>query len=403
MVERHGRKVVGLSVMLLMLAVLASCDSGGDDDADDRLEVGTVTTGSGGTATLEVGGYQIAVTTQTTAGTAAQQVGVRAVVSDRYLFVVTDDPQGRYYPGIHIGRLPSGSPPSTPLSVPIQLQEVGLLMLPLASSPEFIDALFNEGGFGRECAEGDLETILAAIEAAGTAGLGLIFHLTQAAAGDLGYDQTRTAAVSDLLLEEDLALVTALMGTVFGIFARDFQTVCWGTGPTGGAATPFYWTDIDPNRDFAMRITLTWGENPDDLDSHLFTPEIMGTRHQVYWLNEGSLVNPPYAELDVDDVSSFGPENVTIDRLMPGTYRYAVHHFAGTGTVTTSGAQVRLFTPAGLQHTLNVPTTDSQDNWWWHVFNIDGATGAVQVVNSVSENPPVEAAAKSASISKDAS
>jgi hypothetical protein len=99
------------------------------------------------------------------------------------------------------------------------------------------------------------------------------------------------------------------------------------------------------------RIRLTWGADPEDLDSHLTGPDAAdpSTRFHVYYSNKGSLTAAPYAELDVDDTESFGPEVVTISRFTAGTYRYSIHHYSGSGTIYTSPARVEL--------TLNGSTT----------------------------------------------
>ena len=101
---------------------------------------------------------------------------------------------------------------------------------------------------------------------------------------------------------------------------------------------------IAMNRDFWLQFTLTWGEEPRDLDSHLFTPEIPGTydtiAYHVYYASPGNAQSAPFADLDVDDVTSYGPEHITIWDEFPGTYSYAVYHYSGTGTIVTSGAEV---------------------------------------------------------------
>jgi hypothetical protein len=90
-----------------------------------------------------------------------------------------------------------------------------------------------------------------------------------------------------------------------------------------------------------IRIVLTWGENPRDLDSHLVGPDAAGGRFHVYYANR----NPAGAgaNLDVDDVSSFGPETITITEVHIGTYSYYVDWFSGTGTWAQSGARVEVY------------------------------------------------------------
>jgi hypothetical protein len=89
-----------------------------------------------------------------------------------------------------------------------------------------------------------------------------------------------------------------------------------------------------------VKIKLTWGANPTDLDSYLTLP----TGEVLNYSNDGNLLAAPFANLDVDDVTSFGPEVITIRRLMVGTYRYAVHNFSGTSNpgITASPAKVEL-------------------------------------------------------------
>jgi uncharacterized protein YfaP (DUF2135 family) len=50
--------------------------------------------------------------------------------------------------------------------------------------------------------------------------------------------------------------------------------------------------------------------------------------------------------LNVDDTDGYGPETITIRRLVEGTYVYAVKHYSGDGNLAHSGAQVEVFSPA---------------------------------------------------------
>jgi len=159
-------------------------------------------------------------------------------------------------------------------------------------------------------------------------------------------------------------------------------------------------TDVLDDRsdmtEFQRRITLTWGENPRDIDSHLWTPSISGYTYHVYFASKGSENSPPYAELDVDDVTSYGPENITIKRLFPGTYYYSVYHYAGSGTITTSGANVKVLgSEAEVLYSLNVPTGSAGSNWWWNVLSINGSTGAITIINEISSSPPSGTSASS--------
>ncbi len=95
----------------------------------------------------------------------------------------------------------------------------------------------------------------------------------------------------------------------------------------------------------SARIKMTWGLNPNDLDSHLTGPDpsVSSTaRFHIYFVNQGTFALPPFARLDVDDIDSFGPEVITVSKFNTGTYRYSVHHYGGSDTIFSSPARVEL-------------------------------------------------------------
>lgn len=125
------------------------------------------------------------------------------------------------------------------------------------------------------------------------------------------------------------------------------------------------------------RIVLTWGASPSDLDSHLTGP-VSGssTRFHVLYSSKGSSTASPFAALDVDDTSSYGPETTTIYTQTTGTYRFSVHDFTNEASssstaLSSSGALVKVFTSNGLVATFNVP--GSQGGTLWTVFEMSGS------------------------------
>ncbi len=95
----------------------------------------------------------------------------------------------------------------------------------------------------------------------------------------------------------------------------------------------------------AAVITLTWGENPSDLDTHFFGPstESGEAAFQIDFTNTEVALNNSTIWLDVDDVNSYGPEITTISSFpFAGRYSYAVYHFDGTGNIASSPARVKL-------------------------------------------------------------
>lgn len=144
---------------------------------------------------------------------------------------------------------------------------------------------------------------------------------------------------------------------------------------------------------FKYRFTLTWGEHPRDLDIHLWTPPINGYSYHVYFANRGAINSPPYANLDVDDIDSYGPENMTIYRLFNGTYTIAVHHYCYWGddslNIALSNARVSIYDSTGsVVTTLEVPNDSAGKCWWWHIATLDGSTGQLNIINSLSPDPP---------------
>lgn len=143
----------------------------------------------------------------------------------------------------------------------------------------------------------------------------------------------------------------------------------------------------------AVRVVLTWGASPLDVDSHLTGP-IPGSasRFHVYWNATGNCAAPPYACLDVDDMWSYGPETVTITQLFTGTYRYSVHNYSAMGdggsstdrTLAASGARVDVYVNNLLRATFSVPQAPGT---LWTVFTMDQA-GIITPVNTMSGFAP---------------
>jgi uncharacterized protein YjdB len=138
------------------------------------------------------------------------------------------------------------------------------------------------------------------------------------------------------------------------------------------------------------RIVLTWGALPTDLDSHLLVPNGSGSLFEVYYGNRGSETDPPYAQLDVDDTSGYGPETTTIFNQQQGTYCFFVYNFSGNGPLPASSAQVKVYRGDALVATFDTP---AQDGRYWTVFSLNG--DAINRIDSVGDSyvcPAVPAA-----------
>ena len=121
-----------------------------------------------------------------------------------------------------------------------------------------------------------------------------------------------------------------------------------------------------------MRIVLSWGANPSDLDSHLTGPtsDNSSDRFHVYF-GQASSTN---INLDRDDVSSYGPETTTIQQQVEGLYRYSIHDYSNGGSssssaMANSSANVKVYNGNGLVAEFNVP---NQAGTLWTVFEMRG-------------------------------
>lgn len=76
-----------------------------------------------------------------------------------------------------------------------------------------------------------------------------------------------------------------------------------------------------------IRIVLSWGDRPDDLDSHLVKRSGASIEWHVYY-RDGTAPGG-VANLDRDDTTGFGPETITIlDREETGYHAYYVHDYS---------------------------------------------------------------------------
>ena len=141
-----------------------------------------------------------------------------------------------------------------------------------------------------------------------------------------------------------------------------------------------------------VRIVLTWGQHPRDLDSHLWLPSTSGSNNKHICYNYmGVSTAHPFAKLDNDNTESFGPETITLYRRYPGTYTYAVHQYAGSNNIPLSQAKVRVYIGSQVRTFIPPPcpsggTSCNTDKKFWTVFTMNGANGQITTVNRYSSN-----------------
>lgn len=117
----------------------------------------------------------------------------------------------------------------------------------------------------------------------------------------------------------------------------------------------------------AATMRLTWGASPSDIDSHLRVP---GGAH-VYFASQGSLSAEPYASLDVDDVTGFGPEVTTVRRPKVGIYRFYLHNFSQSFAPGMTGSPTRVELNYVGRTVVFSPPGGEGSALWWHLFDLE--------------------------------
>lgn len=156
------------------------------------------------------------------------------------------------------------------------------------------------------------------------------------------------------------------------------------TSNQNGTITPISDPSISSN-DFLF--TLTWGMNPRDLDSHVEGTLSNGNKFHVYYPTSSKIQRDNgeiICELDYDDTDGEGPEHVTLKANSSKTYYYYIHLYAGTGTIATSGAKIRVERGGEFVRDFNVPSNIGTDRYW-NVFAIKD--GKIIVKNTMTSSP----------------
>ncbi len=147
-------------------------------------------------------------------------------------------------------------------------------------------------------------------------------------------------------------------------------------------------------------VILEWGENPRDLDSHVSGDNPDGSgRFHMYYANK-RIVTPEFdsgsfnveepcssegvvTSLDLDDVTSYGPETTTICRGYGGIFKFYIRHYSGSSTIAASPTTVTVTTMSGITQTWTAPADSNniEQGNVWHVFNVD-EFGNITPINS---------------------
>ena len=116
-----------------------------------------------------------------------------------------------------------------------------------------------------------------------------------------------------------------------------------------------------------IRIILTWGGSLGDLDSYLQISNGTTISHNNK-TGDG-------LRLDVDDISEYGPETITIDNVNNSlVYKYIVHDYSDVSAIGVKGCEVNVYTSSGSYKFIAENVSRA-----WEVFNIQN--GEVVPIN----------------------
>ncbi|WP_420220391.1 tetratricopeptide repeat protein [Metapseudomonas resinovorans] len=127
-----------------------------------------------------------------------------------------------------------------------------------------------------------------------------------------------------------------------------------------------------------LRVVLSWGAQPYDLDSHM----AFAGNHIYFRQKIGTDAN-----LDVDDIDGYGPETITLTRKHFGEpYVYSVHNYSEqtyprSKTLSNSQAKVFVYVGQSLVRTYYIPR--NQPGNLWTVFRLTG-NGEFEDINEIS-------------------
>lgn len=124
-----------------------------------------------------------------------------------------------------------------------------------------------------------------------------------------------------------------------------------------------------------IRIVLTWGNSPSDLDSHAEGRSSTGSNFHIYFSNKRA---NNVGQLDVDDTNGFGPETITITDA-GANFTYSVVDFTGSSAIGSSNAMVKVYLPGSTQAIVYTVPAGSGNNW--EVFRYEN--GEVTPINTI--------------------
>ncbi|MDR3353133.1 MAG: DUF2135 domain-containing protein [Zoogloeaceae bacterium] len=156
---------------------------------------------------------------------------------------------------------------------------------------------------------------------------------------------------------EEQAAIEHLYAVVERVFARDFPGIeviaLTEMNAIIAEATakgrPLDTRGIDPlflrNRPLDLRVVLTWDSDNTDIDLHVIDPNQEETFYSAPLSYQGGRVSP-------DNTQGYGPEEYTLKRAKPGTYRVEVQFYGHQQQILSEATTLQLdfFTRYASEH-----------------------------------------------------
>ncbi|SHJ57041.1 hypothetical protein SAMN02745248_00431 [Hathewaya proteolytica DSM 3090] len=142
-------------------------------------------------------------------------------------------------------------------------------------------------------------------------------------------------------------------------------------------------TELSENQ---IRVVLSWGDTPRDLDSHMLCDFSNLSEGHVYYQNKSVYNNMELVcMLDIDDTSGYGPETTTIYESKSGSYTFYVYNYSNESKLSLSRATVKVYVNGSAYpaYTFNVPDGEGR---YWTVFRYNGATRTICPVDDMSND-----------------
>ena len=140
-----------------------------------------------------------------------------------------------------------------------------------------------------------------------------------------------------------------------------------------------------------IRIVLTWGASPSDLDSHLLGTTQDGVREHVSYRRKVITNDNGDDEmaLDVDDRDGYGPETITIYNPSDDDYHFYVHNYShnNRNELMQSGAVVQVY-KGGLNTPWQIFYVPQEKGYFWDVFSYDAENDILTSHDKITSEEP---------------